>query len=126
MAAKVGATWWECFVDDDGSVEMWEWRIRSIRKGRAFATLKCDLTWGKLSRRKGDWGWRSSIPRYCRCSWAPGKTLPFGLRSTKLAAVREAQKNYEPEHFLSEAGEAKARRTLAGLETRFRRKKVTP
>tara|TARA_X000000950_G_C13724332_1_gene581558 strand:- start:560 stop:892 length:333 start_codon:yes stop_codon:yes gene_type:complete len=49
-----------------------------------------DITWGKRSRRNGDFGWLKSIPAWCRQSFVEGDDLPIGFYTTQLAAFKSA------------------------------------
>ena len=45
------------------------------------------VTWGKLSRKTGDYGWRKSIPALYRRQFAVGAKLPMGIYTTVRAAL---------------------------------------
>ena len=53
---KIGDVRWECF-EYEGKVEFYEWRCRTIRGGKAYWIRKTASTWGKLSKKHGDFGW---------------------------------------------------------------------
>lgn len=104
---------YDAFSYDDGTstVELQEWHVRSImRKPRTqtrfgrpnpyaefhqtiyiYVTRKVkDITWGKKSRKNGDFGWLGSISEYYRKSFRVGSDLPTGLYTTKLSALKYA------------------------------------
>ena len=91
-----------------------EWVVRSIQKkrgsqtryGRALSqafrnddvyvniTEKVkDITWGKRSKKNGDYGWLSSISQQHRQNFKVGERLPYGIYTTKLAALKHALKS---------------------------------
>ncbi|MBV7264352.1 hypothetical protein KCG43_20275 [Photobacterium sp. WH24] len=117
---KVGAILFKAFACsyDDGSseVELQEWHVRTIAKKRGSQTRrgrKLDsnyydqrtyvyviqkikgVTWGKLSRKNGDFGWLKSISKNFRESFAVGEPLPKGMFTTKQAAFKFAIKEHE-------------------------------
>lgn len=51
-------------------------------------TEKVDrITWGKVSKKNGDFGWLKSIPSSYRKQFAVGSPLPLGIYTTIRAAV---------------------------------------
>lgn len=107
---------YDAFTYDDGSstVDLQEWVVRSIQRKRGsqtrynrkapFAEYRQEkfvnitrkvngLTWGKRSRKNGDFGFLKSIPRYCREQFKVGENLPLGIFTTKLAALKFAIKD---------------------------------
>jgi len=90
---KVGDIWYSIDYDSEtGRASFDEWHIRCIRKGVAHATLKCDLSWGKLSRRHYDYGWFRNVPALCKCKWRIGGSWTGGLSPTKLQACMDEVK----------------------------------
>lgn len=107
---KPGAVLYEAYgYEYEGTirVDISEWIVRSIRKKRGSQTSmgfkvfvsddqvyvnlteKIDLvTWGRLSKKKGDYGWLKSIPAEHRRQFRSGDNLPRGLYTTPLAALR--------------------------------------
>lgn len=92
-------------------VDIGEWVVRSIKKrrgsqsmfgSRTIKSLRDDevyvnlterverITWGKRSARIGDVGWLKSIPQVFREQFKVGESLPIGMYTTKLAALRSA------------------------------------
>lgn len=102
---KVGDQFLEAFVDEDtGKVEWHTWVVRSIRKGRVYATVKMPgVTWGKVSKKHGDYGWLDPVPSWCRQWWYashPSNLMlrhdkPATLGSTKIGALRSAIKAHK-------------------------------
>lgn len=84
-----------------------EWVVRTIRARRnsktryGFSILpkgmelakkvnivnKNDVTWTKLSKKTGHYGWRPNIPKEFRKQFAVGSALPFGIYTTRRAAL---------------------------------------
>lgn len=106
----VGAVLYSCtaWTDDAGktSSQINEWVVRSIQVLRGSAskqapahlkfealkfvniTEKIDgITWGKRSKKNGDFGWLKSIPDFCRKQFAVGRCLPHGVYTTERAAI---------------------------------------
>lgn len=44
-------------------------------------------TWGKVSKKSGDYGWQKNISASFRKQFPVGHTLPFGIYTTKRAAL---------------------------------------
>lgn len=44
-------------------------------------------TWGKLSKKTGDYGWQKSIPAEYRKQFSVGSALPYGIYTTERAAL---------------------------------------
>ena len=87
---KVGTILWEIWAEDDtGKINTSEYVVRSIRKGRVNATLKASWTWGKRSKKHGDFGWLDPISPEWRKSW-PVEDSPAGTLATtrKTALIR--------------------------------------
>ena len=99
--------------------------VRSIRKGKVFATLKDDFTWGKLSIRHAHYGWFSSIPLWCRKSWLIGDD-PYGLYTTKILAIN-AKLKYLITHNVYDDDENKINKKLTavlkGMKTHLKNNK---
>lgn len=92
---KVGQTLYEATINEpDGSFEWNEHVVRTIRGGRVYAILKTSFTWGKRSKKHGDFGWLDPLPKWCRTSWREGDNPPEwrGMATTKLAALRACRK----------------------------------
>ncbi len=111
---KVGVTLFSVSTDTDPdtkktSVDINEWVIRSVKKKRGsqssygckvfqfngsddkyvHCTQKINgLTYGKLSNKKGDYGFFKSIPLYCKKKFKVGEHLPDGIFTTTLAAAK--------------------------------------
>lgn len=111
---KVGVTLFSVSTDTDpetkkASVDINEWVIRSVKKKRGsqssygckvfqfngsddkyvHCTQKINgLTYGKLSNKKGDYGFFKSIPLYCKKKFKVGEHLPDGVFTTILAAAK--------------------------------------
>ena len=92
--------------DDKAKVEVTEWIVRSIQKRRNSTSAqryvnlaqKLDgITWGKRSRKNGDFGWLPSIPSWCLQQFREGGELPFGFYTTRLAALKFAKVSLQEE-----------------------------
>lgn len=114
--------------DGNTSIDVEQWIVRSIKKKRGSQTrygfalstssynqqrfvyltqkLK-DVTWGKRSRRHGDFGWLKSIPARCRKSFPEGDDLPTGFYTTQFSAFKSAiaQKQAEIKRYKQWEGE---------------------
>lgn len=89
MKYKVGQVFIECSANDDGAVDFDEWHVRTIRGGKVTAIMFDKVwTWGKLSKKNGDFGWKKNIPKEFRRTWkADGK--PWRMFTTKRQAARD-------------------------------------
>ena len=87
---KVGEQWFDAWRDvDNGRVHIEKLYVRSIRKGKAYLTERVPhLTWGRLSRKTGDYGWLPNPPRWMRHRVSFDQPNPYG--KTKQSAVRKA------------------------------------
>ncbi|APX10023.1 hypothetical protein SL034_004257 [Vibrio harveyi] len=117
---KVGAVLYkiDAYSYDDGSstVEVQEWVVRSIgfrrgtqtRFGRKLYTAKYHqtkvvyltqkvkgVTWGKLSKKHGDFGFYKSISKRFKEDFNVGSHLPRGMFTTVVAALKFAIKEHE-------------------------------
>jgi len=87
MKYKKGQDLYSLCVDDDGKCEMDVYRVRTIRGGLVYAILVTSFTWGKRSKKNGDWGWLDPIPYWCRYCRRVGESFStLGLHTTKRAA----------------------------------------
>lgn len=75
-------------ADDEGKPIVEQWHVRSIRGGKITAIWFSSTTWGKRSKKHGDFGWLDPIARYARKSWKVDGPLPWGLFTTKKQVVR--------------------------------------
>lgn len=89
---KVGEFYFYAFYDDEeGKVQFFEYGLRSIRKGVAHFTLKMNkVTWGKVSKRHGDFGWLPNVPKWTRDSIIISSDQMLRYRSSKQAAITAA------------------------------------
>lgn len=118
-----GKIFYWCTVDiEDGTCSIEEYHVRTVRGGFVHAIWKNSITWGKLSKKHGDYGWLKSIPEWCREKWRVAADPPAFLKTTKLAAIRHKIKTTKPGDFNDDDIYAKAVRALKSLETRNRKK----
>ncbi|WP_298983388.1 hypothetical protein [uncultured Roseibium sp.] len=91
MSVRVGDQYWHAYYNEDADkIEWCDYRVRTIRGGYVYAIQKVDnITWGKRSKKHGDFGWLKSIPSYCRERWRVGEKSDY-LSKTKSAALRNA------------------------------------
>lgn len=102
---KPGDTLYAILHEDDGTPTVERWIVRTVRGGKATAIWKLTHTWGKRSKKHGDFGWLDPIPAWCRKSWRiAGSSLPVGLYWTKAEAIKAEQKaEYIPDDFDNQA-----------------------
>lgn len=128
---KEGATLYSAMAfADEGklSVDIDEWIVRTIRRppgGKekaVYLTKKIvGVTWGKRSRKNGDFGWLPNTPEAFRKQFVEGDPLPYGILTTRRAALMHVHKVQKSrikrlETYVSDAGEQEAeelRRNLA-------------
>lgn len=121
---KVGQIlYWIMADEENGKISFEEYQIRTIRGGYVYAILKAEWTWGKVSKKHGDFGWLPRIPAWCRKKWKVDGE-PHDLFKTKLAAIRDEIKTQDPRNFDDPAIYEKAMKTLRSMETRAKPKKV--
>lgn len=113
---EVGAILYQAtaYVDDGKvRVDIDEWHVRSIKRKpqKGFLLHKPadipktvylieklkGITWGRLSKKNGDYGWLNSIPAYCRREFEVGSSLPYGIYTTKLSALKHERSSIEAE-----------------------------
>ncbi|WP_153785339.1 hypothetical protein [Pseudomonas sp. EMN2] len=154
----VGAVLYSAFAEEDGKsikTGFREWVVRSIRAERrprhrplppgveptkyVELVLKNCVTWGKLSPKKGDAGWKTSISADFRETFRVGRPLPLGIYTTQRAALawelanwRDMVEHYEADIAHAESEESKAEfvaelalthRLIEALQRRFGRMK---
>lgn len=119
---KVGQILHCVFADSDtGKVEFGEYHVRTIRKGKVYAIWKCASSWGKRSSKHGDFGWLDPVPAWCR-EKIDGSTASW-IFTTKLQAIRNEIKRFDPTEYLTPEIAEKALKTLKNLETKNKRAK---
>lgn len=89
---KAGTEYFHAWFDDEaGKVVIDTETLRTIRGGYGYLIEKVPgVTWGKLSKKHGDFGWLKSIPDYARTRFRVTDGVPSGYGLTKSAAVRSA------------------------------------
>lgn len=120
---KVGQVFYSASAYDDGSCAIDEWHIRTIRGGYVHSIMKNDITWGKRSKKNGDFGWLKSIPVWTRQKWRVDGAPVARIKSTKLAAIRHEIKNIDADDFNTPEEFEKAKRSLKAMETRAKTKR---
>lgn len=91
-----------CIDEEEGDYEWDLFVVRTVRGGKATAIQKNFCTWGKRSKKHGDFGWLDSIDQMWRHSWyfdVTGdkewrKNDPWNLHRTKLQALRYTMKKH--------------------------------
>lgn len=104
---KVGQTLYMIGAETDGTPTVETWIIRTIRGGKITAIWKLSHTWGKRSKKHGDFGWRDPIPAWCRKTWRiidmerwpRSGPFDYSLFTTKAAAIRDAIKTHRADDF---------------------------
>lgn len=125
---KVGDEFLQCTVSDgDGKIDWTRWRVRTIRGGFVYAIAVYPWTWGKRSKKRGDFGWLDPIGPLWRRKWRVGGTRPPELGATRLQAITHeiaSVKRYgEPDDYDRPETYAKAIRTLQSMQTRERNRR---
>ena len=89
---KVGTEYFRAWYDDEaGKVVIDVETLRTIRGRFGYLIEKVPgVTWGKLSKKHGDFGWLPNIPDYARTRFLISDGVPDGYGLTKSAAVRSA------------------------------------
>lgn len=125
---KPGTILYSVNVDEHGKVEWDFYIIRSIRKGKAFATMKCFSTWGKRSTRIGDFGWLDPVDPIFRRAWRIAEPIPswYFMATTRAGALRLIIKYHNDpataDDFEKPDTLDKVRRTLKSMLARERNK----
>jgi hypothetical protein len=111
---RKGQTLFTIGFEPDGKPTTETWIIRTIRGGKITAIWKLSHTWGKRSKKQGDFGWLDPIPAWCRNTWREDRPIPswFMLFTTKRQAIRHFIKTHDPEDFDTPE---QAERALIGL-----------
>ncbi|PHS61041.1 MAG: hypothetical protein COB09_19020 [Thalassobium sp.] len=110
MKVKVGQVFHSLYIDSETLEHDWSQHVvRTIRGGYVHLILKSASTYGKRSKKNGDYGWYDNIPSYCRTKFPIGEKS-FSVFSTKLQAWSSSKKfhdssikrgafeGYSPEH----------------------------
>lgn len=89
MKYKIGQELYRYYADDEtGKVEMDTYVVRTIRGGVVYAINKNEFTWGKLSKKNGDFGWLDPIDKLFRKKTKQGEPF-FKLFTTKRQALMD-------------------------------------
>lgn len=74
---------------EKSEVEFEEWHVTHVDSRGVFLTEKRPSTWGKLSRKHGDYGWLPNPPDDCRDKIPAGSNYKEkGYHKSKSAAYR--------------------------------------
>lgn len=105
MKLKVGQVrYWACVSSDTMRVEYSEWVLRSIqtrggiKRGYWINKVK-GVTWGKRSKKNGDFGFLKNIPAWLRVSMQVSEGAPYsatkkGALAKCIAEIRSDIKRY--------------------------------
>lgn len=124
---RIGQVFYRAVAYDDGTCEVEELRIRTIRKPYVYAIPVNKWTWGKRSTKHGDVGWLDPIfPLYrVRFYIDPGadymtaiRQKPDDMKATKAAAIRHFLADKRGLSFYEEDARTKAVRTFKAMLTR--------
>lgn len=90
---KVGDVLFECWlnleVSEKSTIEYYEWFVVTINKNGIYLRRKSYFTWGKLSKKNGDFGWLPNRDPYYRKLLAHESDYKKeGLHKTKKSAYR--------------------------------------
>lgn len=112
---KIGDEYFHLFIDEStGEHEWWIYRVRSVQN-RVTKSMFPDLipdhvtryvyaiqinefTWGKRSKKHGDFGWLDPISSVWRDKWKVG-TKPHGLFLTKKQALKAEMAEYDARNY---------------------------
>lgn len=91
MTYTVGKFYWYAWFDDESCKTYFvEYCLRSIRGNFLYFTEKSRATWGKRSKKHGDFGWLDPVPAWARNKvYAKSERLKR-YRPTKKQALRAA------------------------------------
>lgn len=84
------------------------------------------VTWGKVSKKHGDFGWQKNIPHYYRRQWVQGRDdyeRYHNMYSTPLAAWLSALKKSKKMEFETPEAKSKALSSIKSQITRQRNRK---
>lgn len=89
---RQGASYWYAWFDEEAAkVSVDRCVCRTVRKDRAYLTEVIDgVTWGKRSKKTGDYGWLDPIPTWARSMVVQGSESARRYATTKAAAIRAA------------------------------------
>lgn len=127
MKYKVGQVLYEAVGDaDTGEVTTDEWKVSAVRDGVVHCIMVCALTWGKRSKKHGDFGWLPNIPKWLKHSFPEKKGSRRAFTTKRQAYVDELA--FVKKGWLSddEAINAKLTKTLNTLIARCKKKKAAP
>ncbi|QNH71479.1 hypothetical protein PP938_gp031 [Rhizobium phage AF3] len=128
---KLGKIFYEIIADETtGKIEFWEWHIVTVRGKWAYAVVKLDCTYGKRSKKAGDFGWLRPVPPWTRKKlsrfqtddWFNIAPSRYGMFPTKLTALKEEIKHQDPRNFDEPEAYEKAMKTMKSMLTRERNK----
>lgn len=126
---KAGTEYFYAWFDDEaGKVVIDKKTLRTIRGGHGYLIEKVPyITWGKLSKKHGDFGWLKSIPWWMRTKFRVADGVPAGYGLTKSAAVRSAlaeERKYLASHKArhgADADTAETESAIAALAAKLKR-----
>lgn len=120
---KQGETYFRVSTDEEtAEVDLDEYVLRTIRGKFGYLVLKASFTWGKRSKKHGDFGWLDPVPGWCRERFRISNGIPSGFSSTKRGAFEEAIKKehqFKDEGFVVELSD----KILKNLEARMMRQR---
>lgn len=93
MKYKIGKILYRASADDENKCELDTFMVRTIRGEFVYAVNKIPgITWGKLSKKNGDFGWLNPVDALFRCKTEIGTDF-LTLHTTKRKAWSELLKN---------------------------------
>jgi len=76
-------------ANEHSAIEMEEWHVTKVDKNGIYLKQKTRISWGKLSKKHGDFGFLPNIPDYYKKLVPPNETMiSQGLYKTKIGAYR--------------------------------------
>jgi hypothetical protein len=129
---KLGKIYYHIFTDETtGKVEVVEYHVITVRGKYAYAVWKNVFTYGKRSKKNGDFGWlrpigpewRTRLSRFQTDDWFNISPKSHSLFPTKLSALKDEFASQTEDNFDSHEIFEKAMRTLKSMITKERGKK---
>lgn len=82
----------ESVVNGDGcTIEIEEWHITNVNKNGIYLRKRCYFTWGKLSKKHGDYGWLKNTDPFYNDILKPEENYKEkGYHKSKSAAYRSS------------------------------------
>lgn len=103
MKYKIGQELYTYYVgtedETSGKLSLHTHIVRTIRGGKVYAILKESYTWGKRSKKHGDYGWLDPLPAWCRTWVRVGCKFSWLFTTKRQALLDLRQEISENEYF---------------------------